>query len=324
MNIQSGLPLNLSQDRPFRRALVEMRSKDLNQFSASLNLGLQLAEFVSITQPDPQALTEVSISCEPSKSPILVPQHATADAGRIRVLAASDATASPADIYEEFDLIITTREEVEYFETLNDARRQRGLDGYDILCNAPSYTPIANEETQSPRRPFRLVSVGGTFNALHDGHREYLKLALRLADKVHILLASDSYARQRKNYHPRPLSNRRRSIKTFLDNLNCADRVEIQTLKNVADIERYVTGEVSLDLVLVEFAYMKWFDEWNFDRIQHGYPMYGMLCKSRTAIHGIELSSSMIANGRPSSRRSAQVPFFESMGVNASRLAATD
>ncbi|MFK4085182.1 adenylyltransferase/cytidyltransferase family protein [Kribbella sp. NPDC020789] len=283
-----------------------------------------MAEFVSITQPDSRALTEEYKSREPSKSHILVSQHAAADADRIRVLAAGDTTASPADSYEEFDLIITTREEMEYFETLNDARRQRGLDGYDILCNAPSYTPIASDETRSPRRPFRLVSVGGTFNALHDGHREYLKLALRLADKVHILLASDAYAKQRKAYHPRPLSNRRRSIKTFLDNLNCTDRVEIQTLKNVADIERYVTGEDSLDLVLVEFAYMKWFDEWNFDRIQHGHPTYGMLCKSRTAIHGVELSSSMIASERPSVQPSAQIPFFQSIGVNASRLAATD
>lgn len=321
---QNSLPLDLSQNRPFRCALVEMTLTDINHFHACLDLGLQLSDLVYITQLEQRVLAKESRPQELNQSQIPALQSITTQAGRLRVMIGGSPGVPTLGAYDKFDLVITTREEIEYFETLNNERRNRGLGGYDILCNPPNCTLTARKESLQPRRPFRLVSVGGTFNALHDGHREYLKLALRLADKVHILLASDAYAKQRKNYHPRRLDNRRRSIKAFLENLNCADRVEIETLKNVIDIERYVTGQNDLDLVVLEFAYMDWFDGWNTARTRNGHAAYSMLYKSRTTIDGIELSSSMIASERSSDQPSRQLPFFDSMGISALRLAATD
>src|SRR4051812_46317152 len=90
------------------------------------------------------------------------------------------------------------------------------------------------------RRPYRLVSVGGTFNNFHRGHQEYLELALRLADRLHLFLAGDDYAKARKSYRPRSFAIRRRALESFLERINCADRVDIEPLFDPSDIEKYV------------------------------------------------------------------------------------
>src|ERR1700730_6805024 len=55
-------------------------------------------------------------------------------------------------------------------------------------------------QDRAGKLPFHIATIGGTFQAMHLGHRQYLKLALRLADIVHISLTSDHYASTLKNY----------------------------------------------------------------------------------------------------------------------------
>jgi pantetheine-phosphate adenylyltransferase len=141
-------------------------------------------------------------------------------------------------------------------------------------------------------RPFRLASVGGTFNWFHQGHRGYLKIAFILADQVHIMLASDSFARQRKLYEPRPWTVRIRYLEAFLEDAEFTQRHEIALLNELHDIEDYAVTCDLLDLVVVERAYFDWFDEWNRKRVANHRPSYHILCKPRTLLHGRDISSS--------------------------------
>jgi cytidyltransferase-like protein len=132
---------------------------------------------------------------------------------------------------------------------------------------------------------FKHASVGGTFNALHEYHRDYLLASLALADSVHLLLASDSYARERKSYEPRPYDERRKSLDAFFKSLGCADRIEIDALWQISDIQTYVESCERLDLVIAERAYFEWFANWNERRAQSGMTQYYILCQPRTVLH---------------------------------------
>ena len=48
-------------------------------------------------------------------------------------------------------------------------------------------------------RPFSAATAGGTFNTFHEGHQEYLRIALGLSDVVHISVTSDEFARSLKS-----------------------------------------------------------------------------------------------------------------------------
>src|ERR1700761_2589904 len=93
---------------------------------------------------------------------------------------------------------------------------------------------------------FRHASIGGTFNTLHDYHRDYIVAALTLAHTVHLFLATDNYAQQRKIYNPLPMADRLRSLEALLNDIRCADRVEIEGLEQVSDMQTYAEGRKEL------------------------------------------------------------------------------
>jgi cytidyltransferase-like protein len=148
---------------------------------------------------------------------------------------------------------------------------------------------------------FQLASVGGTFNVLHEGHKRYLTAAFLLARQVHILLSSDSYAKERKAYAPRRLAERRNVLETYLRGAGLNQRAEIEILEAVGDIRLYVITSAALDLVVTESTYFAWFDEWNHDRLNNGYDRYHILCKPRTLVAGRDVSSSSMSSSALSS-----------------------
>jgi cytidyltransferase-like protein len=202
---------------------------------------------------------------------------------------------SAADI----PLVISGYSRFQEFRELNEQRKKSGRPGYDILCHAPE-RPLRG--TSPPIRAFAVASAGGTFNVLHEGHQEYLKSALRLADKVHILISDNEYARERKSYRPQDLDVRRERLRKYLRTIGSSDRVEIKPLVYKADIEHFVKTRKELDVVITERAYFDWFDEWNKRRGEDGLQRFDILCRERTVVRGIELSSSMLTEDESAPR----------------------
>jgi len=66
-------------------------------------------------------------------------------------------------------------------------------------------------------RLFREVAVGGTFDALHRGHKILLRTAFRAGDKVLIGLSRNGFVRRlRKNHAVDPYAKRKRVLTAFL------------------------------------------------------------------------------------------------------------
>lgn len=66
-------------------------------------------------------------------------------------------------------------------------------------------------------RLFHEVAVGGTFDALHRGHKILLRTAFRAGDKVLVGLSRNGFVRRLRKGHPvDPYPRRRRALALFL------------------------------------------------------------------------------------------------------------
>jgi len=55
----------------------------------------------------------------------------------------------------------------------------------------------------------------GTFNILHDGHREFLQNIQLICNEIHIVLIPDTEVFKNKNYIPLNWSTRKANIEKF-------------------------------------------------------------------------------------------------------------
>ena len=77
----------------------------------------------------------------------------------------------------------------------------------------------------------RLVSVGGTFDALHKGHLFLLEEAFKVSDRVVIGLTTDGFAKElHKPHHIDCYEKRHEDLKRFLMERDLLNRVEIMPL----------------------------------------------------------------------------------------------
>jgi len=76
----------------------------------------------------------------------------------------------------------------------------------------------------------RIATIGGTFDALHRGHHEYIKKAFEEADYVIIYLSTNEYLQYRKtkNYQIKPYEERYKQLENFVKQLGCENRCEIR------------------------------------------------------------------------------------------------
>ena len=78
------------------------------------------------------------------------------------------------------------------------------------------------------KRLFHEVAVGGTFDALHRGHKILLRTAFREGDRVLIGLSRNGFVRRLvKNHRVDPYPKRKRELISFLKKEGLLDRAKI-------------------------------------------------------------------------------------------------
>src|SRR5574341_1359585 len=66
----------------------------------------------------------------------------------------------------------------------------------------------------------RIATIGGTFDTLHPGHKEYIQLAFEYADQLLIYVSSDEYCIGKKKYEVHPYEKRIQELEEFINTLN--------------------------------------------------------------------------------------------------------
>jgi pantetheine-phosphate adenylyltransferase len=90
--------------------------------------------------------------------------------------------------------------------------------------------PKRRNLSRSPR-PYKLVALGGTFDALHAGHRQLLSKAFKLGDVVLIGVTSDRLVTTlHKKHRVRPFSGRVRDLNSYLKTRHWLTRARVTAL----------------------------------------------------------------------------------------------
>lgn len=115
-----------------------------------------------------------------------------------------------------------------------------------------------------------IATIGGTFDTLHRGHKEYIRLAFAHADYVLIYVTSDEYARNLKNYHVRARELRIKNLHAFLKGFGIPseryDTREIKALDQLTD----ELASANINLSIIGPEYLNLFDAINLKRTENG------------------------------------------------------
>lgn len=129
--------------------------------------------------------------------------------------------------------------------------------------------------------PFEVTTIGGTFNAMHIGHRRYIEIAFGVAHWVYIHLTSDELARAIKPYRVKHFAERQKQIEQFLEEAGWRHRAEIRVLQSDHQLRAFCLT-TDLSIAVVEPAYLDQFKGMNEARRALGSEEYCILVKPRT------------------------------------------
>jgi len=139
-----------------------------------------------------------------------------------------------------------------------------------------------NRENSEQRH---IASVGGTFDTLHPGHKEYLLLAFEFADRVMIYVSSDEYCKNKKQYEVRQYATRVQELKDFLVEHNLQNRCEIRCLyhQDVLIVDYLSNPDLGekIDMAIIGPEYCDFFRELNCKRKELGMRNFLILIKER-------------------------------------------
>lgn len=141
------------------------------------------------------------------------------------------------------------------------------------------------------------VVVAGTFGPIHDGHHALFEVALEVGtDGVVVGLASDEFARGKRDRDVPSFERRRERVLETLDSLDRWDRpVEVREIDDPYDFA--VTDE-SLDAVVVSEETDDELDDLNAARRERGRdPLVGVVVPLVRAADGDRISSTRIVTG---------------------------
>ncbi len=107
-------------------------------------------------------------------------------------------------------------------------------------------------------KAYTIACIGGTFDALHAGHKEYIQMAFAAADFVLIYLASNRCVQREKKYDVRSYRDRCQRLKNYLTESNIAPaRYQIRQIKSSNQLENELAEEnVHKAIVVAEYVDM--------------------------------------------------------------------
>jgi len=131
----------------------------------------------------------------------------------------------------------------------------------------------------------RIATIGGTFDTLHAGHREYIRLAFEYADQVIIYVNSDEYTNGKKLYSVRPYNRRVARLLDFVREIECENRCTIRCLHELTQLEADYLGtnghDEKIDMAIVSPEYYDFFLNLNRAREAQGKKSLLILVKPR-------------------------------------------
>lgn len=132
------------------------------------------------------------------------------------------------------------------------------------------------------KKPKTIATIGGTFDTLHRGHKEYIRLAFAHADHVLIYVTSDEYARNLKNYHVRSRELRIKNLQAFLKGFGIEpERYEIREINALNQLtDELANANVNLSIIAPE--YLNLFDAINLKRAENSKSGIEIWIKPRT------------------------------------------
>ena len=144
-----------------------------------------------------------------------------------------------------------------------------------------------------PERQFGVMRLGGTFDAFHAGHADYLEMGLSLGRHLDVFVTPDELARSTKLYEPRSHDERRHKVERFLKGRASQGQSVHVHGESEAPFDALASG-LDCNGALVERTYVADFLELNCKRESSGFPLVVIVPRQRLKIHGSSLSSSLL------------------------------
>lgn len=131
-------------------------------------------------------------------------------------------------------------------------------------------------------KPRKIVSLGGTFDVLHKGHEEYIRMGFAHANYAIIYVLSDDYARGLKKYHVRSYAARVQRLTGFLETMGIApNQYEIREINSLAQLEQELSSE-EIGVAIVVPEYLELFQSINKKRLANHKNKIRVIVKERT------------------------------------------
>lgn len=154
----------------------------------------------------------------------------------------------------------------------------------------PEQRPTSPRELTENGR-FAVGTVGGTFEGLHEGHRQYLRTAALLTEHLHVFVSHERRAQRQKPYTVTPATIRLAAIERFVGGLTAPSRLTMHVVTDGRDVKRFCCFEpVDLAVVIPEHRYR--FEDYNEQRRRAGLAEFYILLKPRSRTDEDELSAS--------------------------------
>jgi len=151
--------------------------------------------------------------------------------------------------------------------------------------------PIKNEIAFTKQ----VAVIGGTFDALHLGHKEYINIAFEFAKKVHIFLRTNGNAQNSKEYTVKPYHVRRNKVENYIEEIGCKNRYSIHKMDSERSLFEFCLNHDEISLAVLVPEYYRLFEEINKMREQKGLKSLLILIKQRTRTpEGIDLNSTYL------------------------------
>jgi cytidyltransferase-like protein len=144
----------------------------------------------------------------------------------------------------------------------------------------------------------RIATIGGTFDTLHQGHKDYIKLSFDFAHYVIIYIKTDAYVSGKKSYQVRPYQERYAKLAEFVRQIGVEDKCEIRPHGNANDfISAYLNEFIQHDVLYMAMVSPEYYEKFlAISRLRESKDMSSILLivKSRLCDGKNDLSSSAI------------------------------